>query len=45
MATTTTTTNIQPGVYGYPLKLKKLRQLRGGKWTPPASGEYFDNVT
>jgi len=37
---------IQPGAYGFPVSLKKrYDNYIGGKWTPPASGEYFDNVT
>src|SRR4051812_18696965 len=49
MATTPVTgksTRVAPGSYGYPLQLKKrYDNYIGGKWTPPASGEYFDNLT
>jgi aldehyde dehydrogenase len=50
MATTPTTTKgttkIAPGSYGYPVQLKKrYDNYIGGKWTPPSSGQYFDNVT
>ena len=39
-------TRIAPGSYGYPVQLKKrYDNYIGGKWTPPSSGEYFDNVT
>ena len=37
---------VAPGSFGYPVQLKKrYDNYIGGKWTPPASGEYFDNVT
>jgi len=49
MATTPVTgksTRVAPGSYGYPVQLKKrYDNYIGGKWTPPASGEYFDNLT
>ena len=50
MATTPTTpksaTKIAPGSYGFPVQLKKrYDNYIGGKWTPPSSGQYFDNVT
>ncbi|EGI5719572.1 aldehyde dehydrogenase, partial [Salmonella enterica subsp. enterica serovar Hull] len=39
-------TRIQPGEYGYPLKLKaRYDNFIGGDWVAPADGEYFDNVT
>ena len=44
--TTKSTTRIAPGAYGYPVQLKKrYDNYIAGKWTPPSSGEYFDNVT
>jgi aldehyde dehydrogenase len=37
---------IQPGAYGFPVSIKKrYDNYIGGKWTAPASGQYFDNVT
>ncbi len=37
---------IQPGSYGFPVQLKKrYDNYIGGRWTPPASGQYFENVT
>jgi aldehyde dehydrogenase len=42
----TTMPAIQPGAYGFPVSLKKrYDNYIGGKWTPPAAGEYFDNLT
>ena len=41
-----TMTAIQPGTYGFPFSLRKQYQnYIGGRWTEPASGEYFENVT
>ena len=41
-----TMTKVHPGAYGFPVSLKKrYDNYIGGKWAPPASGEYFDNVT
>ena len=42
----TTMTKVQPGAYGFPVSLKKrYDNYIGGKWTPPVSGEYFNNIT
>ena len=42
----TTAVQVQPGTYGFPVSLKKrYDNYIGGKWTPPVSGEYFDNIT
>jgi aldehyde dehydrogenase len=39
-------TAVQPGAYGFPVSLKKrYDNFIGGRWTPPASGQYFENVT
>jgi len=39
----TTMTKIHPGAYGFPVTLKKrYDNYIGGKWSPPADGEYFD---
>ena len=39
-------TQIRPGTYGFPVSIKKrYDNYIGGKWTPPASGQYFENVT
>ncbi len=41
----TTTAKVHPGTYGLPVSLKKrYDNYIGGKWAPPVSGEYFDNV-
>ena len=37
---------IQPGIYGFPVQLKKrYENFIGGKWVPPVKGEYFENIT
>lgn len=37
---------VQPGSYGFPLKLKKrYENFIGGQWVPPVKGEYFENAT
>lgn len=42
----TTVLAVQPGAYGFPVSLKKrYDNYIGGKWAPPAAGEYFDNIT
>lgn len=39
-------TRIQPGEYGYPLKLKaRYDNFIGGDWVAPADGEYYQNLT
>jgi aldehyde dehydrogenase len=39
-------TQVRPGAYGFPVKLRKrYDNYIGGKWAPPAGGQYFDNVT
>jgi aldehyde dehydrogenase len=41
-----TMTKVHPGAYGFPVSLKqRYDNYIGGKWTAPASGEYFDNIT
>jgi aldehyde dehydrogenase len=41
-----TLTALRPGTYDFPLSLKQqYGNYIGGKWTAPASGEYFDNLT
>ncbi len=38
--------NVAPGKYGFPFELKKrYENFIGGQWVPPASGEYFTNLT
>ncbi|MDP9038474.1 MAG: aldehyde dehydrogenase family protein [Acidobacteriota bacterium] len=45
-ATLTPLTSVQPGSYGFPVKLKKrYDNFIGGRWVPPATGQYFENVT
>ena len=42
----TTAVALKPGAYGFPVTLKKrYDNYIGGKWSPPVSGEYFDNIT
>lgn len=37
---------IEPGSYGFPMKLKKrYDNFIGGAWVPPTKGEYFQNIT
>ena len=37
---------IQPGEYGFPLKLKaRYDNFIGGEWVAPADGEYYQNLT
>ncbi|WP_297203117.1 aldehyde dehydrogenase family protein [uncultured Pluralibacter sp.] len=46
MTTTSSTTGIQPGTYGYSLNLKpRYDNFIGGEWIAPASGEYYQNLT
>jgi aldehyde dehydrogenase len=41
-----TATAIRPGVYGFPVQIRKrYGNYIGGEWAAPASGTYFDNVT
>ena len=41
-----TMSQVQPGAYGFPVKIKKrYDNYIGGTWVAPASGEYFENVT
>ncbi len=41
-----TATAIQPGVYGFPVSIRKrYGNYIGGEWVSPASGTYFENVT
>jgi aldehyde dehydrogenase len=41
-----TMTAIQPGTFGFPVSIRKqYGNYIGGKWTEPASGEYFENLT
>src|SRR5947209_10184152 len=44
--TSSTSTSVQPGTYGFPVKLKaRYDNYIGGRWVPPATGQYFENVT
>ena len=37
---------IQPGEYGFPLKLKpRYDNFIGGDWVAPVDGEYYSNLT
>ena len=37
---------VQPGEYGFPLKLKaRYDNFIGGEWVAPADGEYYQNLT
>lgn len=37
---------IQPGEYGFPLKLKaRYDNFIGGDWVAPSDGEYYQNLT
>ena len=37
---------IQPGEYGFPLKLKpRYENFIGGDWVAPVGGEYYSNLT
>ena len=37
---------IQPGEYGFPLKLKpRYDNFIGGAWVAPVDGEYYSNLT
>jgi hypothetical protein len=39
-------TRIQPGEYGFPLKLKaRYDNFIGGDWVAPADGDYYQNLT
>ena len=39
-------TRIQPGEYGFPLKLKaRYDNFIGGDWVAPVDGEYYQNLT
>jgi len=39
-------TRLQPGEYGYPLKLKpRYDNFIGGGWVAPVDGEYYSNLT
>ncbi|RXH55200.1 Aldehyde dehydrogenase [Granulicella sibirica] len=41
-----TLTAVHPGVFGYPVSIRKQYQnFIGGEWVAPASGQYFENVT
>ena len=41
-----TMSQVQPGAYGFPVSFKKrYDNYIGGAWVPPASGQYFENVT
>ncbi len=41
-----TATAIRPGVFGFPIEIRKQYQnYIGGEWVKPASGTYFENVT
>jgi aldehyde dehydrogenase len=42
----TTMPAIQPGAFGFPVKLKKrYDNYIGGRWVAPIAGEYFENLT
>lgn len=46
MTISSSTTGVQPGAYGFPLKLKtRYDNFIGGNWVAPASGEYYKNLT
>ncbi|KOF52119.1 MULTISPECIES: aldehyde dehydrogenase [unclassified Achromobacter] len=39
-------TRVTPGTYGTPIDIKEqYENFIDGRWQPPASGQYFDNVT
>ncbi|KMK15900.1 aldehyde dehydrogenase [Pluralibacter gergoviae] len=46
MTINSSTSGVQPGAYGFPLKLKtRYDNFIGGGWAAPASGEYYKNLT
>ena len=41
-----TLTALQPGTYGFPVRIREQYQnYIGGQWVAPSSGQYFENVT
>lgn len=41
-----TMTALRPGLFGFPVSIKtRYNNFIGGEWVPPASGQYFENVT